>query len=74
MKTKYNAALQLYDDMIRGLPKKRPTCEEILKQRNLWALNKNELEINDELREEIISKINGENKIVFSIFKSKLKS
>ncbi len=57
--------------MIRGLPKKRPTCEEILKQRNLWALNKNELEINDELREEIISKIN-ENQIIFSILKSKL--
>ncbi len=71
MKTNYNAALQLYDDMIRGLPKKRPTCEEILKQRNLWALNKNELQINDELREEIISKIN-ENQIIFSILKSKL--
>jgi hypothetical protein len=72
LKTNYNAALELYDDMIRDLPKKRPTCEEILKQRSSWALNEKELEIHDRLREEIISKINDENQIVFSLLKSKL--
>jgi hypothetical protein len=60
--------------MLRALPQRRPNCEEILKRKNLWALNEEEFQISHELREEIISKINDENKIVFSIFKSKLKS
>jgi hypothetical protein len=36
-------------------PHKRPNCEEILMKKNLWALNEEEFEINDEL-EKIDSK------------------
>ncbi len=74
LKNKYENALDIYDFMLRALPQRRPNCEEILKRKNLWALNEEEFQISHELREEIISKINDENKIVFSIFKSKLKS
>jgi hypothetical protein len=48
---------------------KRPTCEEILKQRNLWAMNGEEFEIDDELKREFIRKLVDENQIVFSILK-----
>jgi hypothetical protein len=58
--------------MLRALPERRPNCEEILKQKYLWALNE-EFEINDELREEYVSKINDENQSIFSVLKSKLK-
>jgi hypothetical protein len=58
--------------MLRPLPRKRPNCKDILEKKDLWALNEGEFEISDELREEIICKINDKNKIVFSILKSKL--
>jgi hypothetical protein len=57
--------------MKQRLSHKRPDCEEILKRKNLWAMSEEELEINDELREEIISKLNDEN-LIFSALKSKL--
>jgi len=72
LETKYNAAVDIYDDMLRAVSHKRPTCEEILKQRNLWASNGKEFEINDELKKELILKMNDENQFVFSILKSKL--
>ncbi len=34
----------------------RPNCEETLKQKDLWVLNKEELEIDGESKEAIISK------------------
>ncbi len=58
--------------MLRAKSKKRPTCEEILKKLNFWALNGEEFEINDELKKELIAKLVDENQIVFSILKSKL--
>jgi hypothetical protein len=73
LKTKYNAALDLYDDMCKPLPRKRPNCEEVLKKKDLWALNEEELDINEKLRDEIISKLNDENQTVFSLLKQKLK-
>jgi hypothetical protein len=55
-----------------SLPKNRPNCEEILNGKNLWALNEEEFEIDDELKEELIPKLVGENQLIFSILKSKL--
>ncbi len=72
MKKKYSAALDLYDDMLKPLPRRRPNCEEILGRKILWALNEEEFEINDELKKELIPKLDDENQIVFSILKSKL--
>jgi hypothetical protein len=72
MKTKYNSALELYDDMTRNLPRNRPNCEEILKRKHLWALTKEEFEIHDELKKEIIFKINNTDSI-YSILRPKFK-
>jgi hypothetical protein len=58
--------------MLRAVSHKRPTCDEILKKQNLWALNEEEFEINDELKNELILKLVDENQIVFSVIKSKL--
>jgi hypothetical protein len=58
--------------MLRAKPDKRPTCEKILKKKDLWALNGEEFEINDELKKELIPKLVDENQIIFSILKSKL--
>jgi hypothetical protein len=56
--------------MTAKLPNKRPDCEKILEKKNSWALNEEEFEINGELKKEL----DDENKIVFSILKSKLKN
>jgi hypothetical protein len=76
LKPKYEAAIELYDDMTRQLPRKRPNCEEVLKIKNSWSLSETEFAIDNELeanREAIISGLNDENRIIFSIFDSKLK-
>jgi hypothetical protein len=54
------------------LPSKRPDCEDILKKKDLWALNKEEFEIDEKLKKELILKLVDENQIAFSILKSKL--
>ncbi len=56
--------------MTATLPNQRPDCEKILEKKNSWALNEEEFEINGELKKEL----DDENKIVFSILKSKLKN
>jgi hypothetical protein len=71
LKTKYNAPVDICDDMLRAMSNKRPTCEEILKKLNFWALS-GEFEINDELKKELIPKLVDENQVVFSILKSNL--
>ncbi len=56
MKNKYNESLELCNEMTARLPHKRLDCEEILERMNSWALNKEELEINNELKNIIASK------------------
>jgi hypothetical protein len=70
LKTKYNATVDIYDDILRAVSNRRPTCEEILKKKDLWALNEEEFEINYELKIELILKLDDEKQIVFSILKS----
>jgi hypothetical protein len=72
LKIKYNESLELYNQMTSNLPHKRPKCKEIMEKKDLWALNEKEFEINDELKNELILKLNDKNQIVFSIIKSKL--
>jgi len=60
--------------MLRDVSHKRPTCEEILKKKDLWALNEEEFEINDEL-EKIIDSKESENELtIYSLLKLKLNS
>jgi hypothetical protein len=47
---KYREARDLCDKMTRRFPEHRLNCEEILAQKNLWALNDNEFDPLTELR------------------------
>ncbi len=72
MKTKYNGAIDLHENMLRPMPRRRPDYEQILERKDSWALNEKELKIKDELKRELFPKLHDENQIVFSILKSKL--
>ncbi len=69
MKTKYKAALDVYNDMLRAVPNKRPTCEQIIEKKDLWALKEEEFEIDDELKRGLIPKLVDANQIIFSLLK-----
>jgi hypothetical protein len=58
--------------MLRAISYKRPTCEEILKKKDLWTLNKDELEFNDELENIIASKESENEFTIYSLLKSKI--
>jgi hypothetical protein len=72
LKDKYNESLQLYEKMHSDFQHKRPNCEQILNKKDLWALEEQEFQIDDEVKKELIRKFNDENQIVFSVLKSKL--
>jgi hypothetical protein len=55
--------------MTARLPHKRPDCEDILERKNSWALNKEELEISDELEDIIASKGRGNESTIYSILR-----
>jgi hypothetical protein len=58
--------------MTRSLPRKRPNCEEILKKKDFWALNEEELEINDELKNIIALKERKNELTIYLLLKSKI--
>jgi hypothetical protein len=60
--------------MTATLPNKRPNCNQILDKKKSWALIEEEFKINDELKKELILKLDDENQIIFSLLKPKLKS
>ncbi len=72
LKTKYNAALKLCGHIVRGLPKKRSNCEEIIERKNSWALNKEELEISNELEDIIASKERENEFTIYWILRSEI--
>jgi hypothetical protein len=47
---KYQNSLKFSHRMQKAIPNKRPNCEQILLSKHLWALDKNEFQINYELR------------------------
>jgi hypothetical protein len=57
--------------MSQRLSHNRPNCEEILNRKDSWAMSR-DFEIDDELKQELIPKLVGENQLIFSILKSKL--
>ncbi len=71
LKLKYDKALELYEDMSRPLPHKRPNCAEILLRRHLWAMFENEIEINNDLKIIIESLNCGEKFSIYSLLKLK---
>jgi hypothetical protein len=56
MREKYLKALEFFELMAGVIPKKRPNCEEIRKQKNLWSLAKEDVKIEGSLRNEISAK------------------
>ncbi len=72
MNGKYKECIELCDEMTARLAHKRPNCEEVLKRKNLWALNKEKLEINDELENIIASKEPENGLKIYSMLRSKI--
>ncbi len=54
-------------------PSKRPNCKEILEKRIFWALDLNELEIENELRDILCCPIKNANFYIYSILELKLR-
>jgi hypothetical protein len=54
------------------LPDKRPDCEKILEKKNSWALNKDELEISDQLENMIASKERENKFTIYSMLRSEM--
>jgi hypothetical protein len=60
--------------MTAEFPNERPDCGKILFGNKSWALFKEELEINDETKNIILTKIRTNNSTIYSVLKSKLLS
>ncbi len=58
--------------MTARLPHKRLDCEEILERMNSWALNKEELEISNELENIIASKESENELTIYSMLRSEI--
>jgi hypothetical protein len=44
LQRKYQKALNMSEQMLIDIPNQRPNCEEILNEKQFWALSENELE------------------------------
>jgi hypothetical protein len=66
--SKYQNALKLSHRMTKSILFKRPNCEEILDSKHLWALDKNELTINDDLKHVIEQKSKDKQSIYHIIY------
>jgi hypothetical protein len=66
--SKYENALQLYENLTQPIPYKRPNCEEILESKDKWALGKNELIIENELRDVLEEKSKDKQSIYHIIY------
>jgi hypothetical protein len=60
--------------MAATIPSKRPDCQHILNKKELWALNKEELAINDELKNIITLKIRKKEFTIYSLLRREVNS
>jgi hypothetical protein len=63
---------ELYIRITKTIPFKRPNCGEILEEKHLWALNKNEFECEKELIENLNLKLENEKFYIHSVFELEL--
>jgi hypothetical protein len=70
---KYKNAIQMWESMTQPNPSKRPNCDEILDSQHLWALDKNEFQINDEIKD-ILEEKSKDKQSVYHIIYTKLYS
>jgi hypothetical protein len=71
--TKYSQILGLLDSMKQMDPKKRPTCEGILANKNLWSLNDVIFNVMKEFETILESSQTNDNHYIYSIIKLKYK-
>jgi len=74
LKSKFNKSIELFEEMITELPHKRPDCVKILFGNKSWALFEEELEINDETKNIILTKIRTNDSTIYPMLKSRLLS
>jgi RCC1 and BTB domain-containing protein len=70
---KYKNAIQMWESMTQPNPSKRPNCDQILDSQHLWALDKNEFQINDEMKH-ILEEKSKDKQSVYHIIYTKLYS
>jgi hypothetical protein len=58
--------------MLKDEPGERPTCEEILKIKDLWALKEEDFEFDKKVKKIIDSKFKENELTVYSMLKSKI--
>jgi hypothetical protein len=71
LNSKYRNALQLYDGMTQSITSKRPKFEEIFNSKHLWALDKNELKIDNQMKR-IIEEKSKDKQSIYHIIYTKL--
>jgi hypothetical protein len=69
--SKYRNALKLCDKMTRPIcAKRKQTCEEILKEKHVWALDYDEFDIVNEMQTASKYEFENKNLFIYSIFAS----
>jgi Zyg-11 family protein len=72
LQKKYQRAFNMCKQMLLDIPDQRPDCEEILNEKQFWALSENELDIKTKLRAVLDSNTTNENSFIYSFIESKL--
>jgi len=60
--------------MTQLLPDERLDCEEVLKEKHLWSLDKNEFEIEKDLNFILDSKTEDENYLIYALIFLKIQN
>ena len=68
LNTKYRNALQLYEKMTQPIPSDRPEFEQIFNFKHLWALDKDEPKIDNQMKRIIEEKSKGKQSIYHIIY------
>ena len=68
LNSKYRNALQLYEFMTHSIPSKRSKFEQIFNSKHLWALDKNELKIDNQMKRIIEDKSKDKQSIYHIIY------
>ncbi len=63
-------SLSLCDEMTRYLPYQRPNCQQILKTKKKWALNRKHFKINYEMLNNIITRERENKSIIYLLLRS----
>ncbi len=71
LNSKYRNARELYRGMTQPIPSERPEFEQIFNSKHLWALDKNELKIDNQMKR-IIEEKSKDKQSIYHIIYTKL--